>query len=150
MTLLLSLSACKKNDPAKADDKSGSAAVKPSNEPARAPEVKAAEHEARAIALMDKMLAAYTAGGDCSKAGAAVGQPCDCDKAAASITTFTKDNKAEIDELKSFERRHADVKQQFDTKHREKVDALAKAVDGALVESCKDNKAMQDVLKSIE
>lgn len=100
--------------------------------------------------MMDKMLAAFDAAGDCSTAAAAIGKPCDCDKAAAAFTKFMRDNKGEMGALASFELGHADAKRRFEAQHKDKVDALANSVDGLFVESCKDNKAMQDVLKALE
>jgi hypothetical protein len=41
-------------------------------------------------------------------------------------------------------------KEQFETNHKDKIAALRKSLDSLLVESCKDNKAMQGVLKAIE
>jgi hypothetical protein len=147
---VLSLYACGKSESPKVGDTPGSSAVKPVDKPADVRPVDLTDYESRATAMLDKKLAAYAAAGDCSKAASAVGSPCDCDKAAAAITTFRRDNAGELDALRTFEARHMTEKKQFTATHQEKVDAVAKSEDSLLVESCKDNKAMQDVLKATE
>lgn len=138
--LLVTTAACKKkDDAAKTDDKAGEAAKpadKPADKPAGGGDMTAADYEAKNVEMMDKVTAAFASAGT------------DCDKAAAAVSKFFDDNKAQMDALDAFEKAHPDVKKQVEDKHQDKTKAFMDTA-GKLMESCKDNKAMQAAMSKI-
>jgi len=121
---LLTTTACKKkDDAAKADDK-------PSGE------LTAATYESENTAMMDKAIALFS------------GADKDCDKAAASVSKFFDDNKAEMERLMAFEKAHPDVKKSVEDKNKDKMGKFMESA-GKVMETCKDNKAMQEAVKKM-
>ena len=141
--VLLSFTACKKKDDTTAASGSGSAATtatkptesKPAEtKPAGGGDIaNASDYETRGNALMDKMINIFATDGK------------DCDKIAADMNKFMDENKGEIDSIMAYEKAHPDDKKAMDKKNEAKTkDFMEKA--GPAMESCKDNKALQDAM----
>ena len=138
-SVMMMTSACKKKDAATADnagDKAGDRPKPGDMKPAAGGEMTPADYEAKDVAMMDKAIALFGAAGT------------DCDKAAAAVGSFFDDNKASMEALETFEKAHPDVKKQVEDKYKDKSKAFEDSI-GKVMESCKDNKAMQDAMKKI-
>lgn len=151
-SILLVASACKKKEeeakPAEPTAETKPAEAKPA-EPAPAPapapaEAKAggatfanaAEYEAKANELMDKMTAMFVADGK------------DCAKLATDLSKLVDDNKSSFDAASVFEKANPDAKKALDKKMEARSkDFQAKA--GPAIEACKDNKALQDAMAKV-
>lgn len=89
----------------------------------------AAAYEARATALTDQLLGMFAADGT------------DCDKLAADLTSFVKQNRRLFARLKAFEQEHPEAEQAFD----DKMQAREQEIDSKLaptLEACKNHEAL--------
>jgi hypothetical protein len=142
-SVLLAFTACKKkDDAAKTDQGSGSAATATKPTESKPAETKpagggditsAADYETRGNALMDKMIGIFAADGK------------DCDKLAADINKFLDDSKGDMDAVMAYEKAHPDDKKAMDKKNEAKTKEFMEKA-GPAIEGCKDNKALQDAM----
>ena len=144
-TLLLLTTGCKKKDEAKTADPSMEAKpgeTKPAEKPTEMKPAmggtitNAADYEAKANDMMDKMTALFVADGK------------DCDKLAADMSAFLDTNKDGFAATKTFETANPDAKKALDTKMEPRMkDFQAKA--GPSLDACKDNKALQAAMSKM-
>ena len=140
--LLVTATACKKkDDAAKTDDKTAQpteqkAVEQKPGDPAPAGELSPGDYEAKNIDLMDKAIATFGAVGS------------DCDKGAIAVGKYFDDNKAQLEATRAFEKAHPDVQKQVEDKNKDKTKLFMDSVK-KVMDTCKDNKAMQDALTKL-
>ena len=146
-SLVLGASACKKKEEAKpatpaAETKPGEAKpdeTKPADkpaEPAAGGIANAAEYEAKAMEMSDKMTAMFAADGK------------DCEKLAGDMSKFIDENKTMFAAAKAFEAAHPEAKKALDTKMEPKMKEMMEKM-GPAMEACKDNKALKDAMTKL-
>ena len=100
------------------------------------PIASSAEYRAKALGIMDGMIAVFAnADGD-------------CDKLAAAVTKFVDDTKPTFDAAEAWEKTHPEDKAETDRASEAKIKKFEEVATPVMTR-CKDNKALDEAMKKM-